>query len=225
MSDADALRGFLEKWHARWPEWAAAAAFVPAAQREVLSAWLALRDELADAAWGGEDARPGDAKLAWWAEELRGWSRGARRHPLGIALQPQPVAWDALGERLAALAATRGAGSVAASMAALEPFAATANQVAGGLFAAAGDGDAPAAEAVALLAERLLRDAHEAERADVAAAAAGLLAAWPAGQGGPRGLRIHRAFVRRRLQRLAAGQDPAPGRFRSLFDAWRAARA
>ena len=50
MSGQDALRGFLDKWQARWPEWAAAATFVPASQRDVLSAWLALRDELASVA-------------------------------------------------------------------------------------------------------------------------------------------------------------------------------
>ena len=87
MSDVDALQAFLAKWRARWPEWAVAEVFVPAAQRERAQAWFALRDELGDAAWGGQDPLPGDAKLGWWAEELDGWSRGARRHPLGLALQ------------------------------------------------------------------------------------------------------------------------------------------
>ena len=224
MSGQDALRGFLDKWHARWPEWAAATTFVPDAHRDVLSAWLALRDELADAAWGGGDALPGEAKLAWWAEELRGWSKGARRHPLGFALQPTPVAWSALGDGLDSLAAARGVGSVAAALAVLEPFATVAAEVGRGLFEPSGDGGASRAEAVSLLAERLLREAHEAGSADVAAAAAGLLAAWPPEAGGVRPMRIHRAFVHRRLQRLVAGQATPPGRFRSLFDAWRAAR-
>ena len=224
MSGQDALRGFLDKWQARWPEWAAAATFVPASQRDVLSAWLALRDELADAAWGGGDARPGEAKLAWWVEELRGWSKGARRHPLGFALQQQPVAWGALGDSLAALAAARGVGSVAAAQAALEPFTTTATEVARGLFDTACEGGTPASEAVSLLAERLLREAHEAGSTDVAAAATALLAAWPQAQRGARPMRIHRAFVHRRLQRLVGGQATPPSRFRSLFDAWRAAR-
>ena len=86
MSEADALRGFLGKWEAQWPEWRVAEAFVPVPQRELAQAWFALREELAEAAWGGEDARPGDAKLSWWAEELDGWSRGVT----ASASAPQP---------------------------------------------------------------------------------------------------------------------------------------
>ena len=107
MSDHDALQGFLGKWRARWPDWAVADAFVPADQRERVWAWLALRDELAEAAWGGEDPRPGDAKLGWWADELDGWSRGARRHPLGLALQKVPAPWPGLAACLPALRASR----------------------------------------------------------------------------------------------------------------------
>ena len=62
MSETDALRGFLGKWEAQWPEWKVAEAFVPASQRERAQAWFALREELAEAAWGEGDARPGDAK-------------------------------------------------------------------------------------------------------------------------------------------------------------------
>ena len=224
MSGQEALRGFLDKWQARWPEWAAAVTFVPAGQREVVCAWLALRDELADAAWGGNDARPGDAKLAWWAEELRGWSKGARRHPLGLVLQQQPVGWGTLGGSLDALVAARGVGSVAAASAALEPFAVAATGVGHALFEPAGDGGAPRTEAISLLAERLLRETAVADSDDASAAAQALLRAWPQAAGAARPVRIHRAFVRRRLQRLAAGKPTPPGRFRSLFDAWSAAR-
>ena len=225
MSGQDALRGFLDKWQARWPEWGAATAFVPAAQHDALFAWLALRDELADAAWGGDDARPGEAKLAWWAEEMRGWSNGARRHPLGWALQARTVPWAELAHELPSLSAARGVGSATAAQAALEPFATRAEVAAQALFEGAGDGGNPAAEALSLLAERLVREAPEAAGVDVAEAAAALLAAWPRGRGGARPMRIHRAFVHRRLQRLASGQAGEPGRFRSLFDAWNAARS
>lgn len=224
MSARDALHGFLDKWQARWPEWAVGMAFVPDAQRDVAAAWLALREELAEAAWGFSDARPGEAKLAWWTEELAGWAKGARRHPLGIALQQQPAAWGALGDSLSALAAARGVGSIGSAVAAVQPFAAAAADVARALFGGPGEAGAADAEAVSLLAERLLREAGEAEAGDVAAAAAGLLAAWPARKHGPRPIRIHRAYAHRRLQRLAAGKASRPGRFASLFDAWRAAR-
>ena len=59
MSDVDSLAGFTEKWRARWPEWRVAEVFVPVEQRERAIAWFALRQELADAAWGGNDPRPG----------------------------------------------------------------------------------------------------------------------------------------------------------------------
>lgn len=84
-----ALQDFAGKWRARWPEWSVAEVFVPRAQRGVAVAWAALQQELTDAAWGGTDALPGEAKLGWWMEELQGWRQGRRRHPLGLALQRQ----------------------------------------------------------------------------------------------------------------------------------------
>ena len=103
MSDQAALEAFLDKWRARWPEWRSAEVFVPAPQRAATLAWLALRQELADAAWDGADPRPGAAKLAWWGDELNGWANGRRRHPLGMALQRIPAPWDALASSLPAL--------------------------------------------------------------------------------------------------------------------------
>ena len=47
-------------------------------------------------------AGPGQARLV--AEELRGWAKGARRHPLGAVLQKQPVDWSAIADALPALA-------------------------------------------------------------------------------------------------------------------------
>ena len=226
MSETAALQGFLDKWRARWPEWVVGEVFVPAPSRPALQAWLSLRDELAEAAWGGEDPRPGDAKLAWWDEELRGWAKGARRHPLGQALQKQPVDWGALAGQLPALVAARGAGATDAVVAAVVPFATAACAIADRLFPADGPlrAASPRADAASLLAERLLREAGEHAGEEVAAAAARLLAAWPAERSGPRPMRVHRAFVRRRLQRSATGEPPQPGRFAILFDAWRAAR-
>lgn len=98
--NAAAPDSFIDKWLARWPEWAVAQVFVPAHQRRALMAWAALQQELGDAAWGGADPRPGEAKLGWWQEELHGWSRGLRRHPLGVLLQPVPTDWQGLAAAL-----------------------------------------------------------------------------------------------------------------------------
>ena len=89
MEGREDLDSFLDKWRLRWPEWRVAEAFVPAAARDTALAWMGLRQELADAAWAGVDPRPGEAKLGGWAEELLGWSKGARRHPLARVLQPR----------------------------------------------------------------------------------------------------------------------------------------
>src|SRR5690606_19970506 len=50
-----------------------------------------------------------------------------------------------------------------------------------------------------------------------------LLRAWPPGQGTRAG-RIHAAFLRERLRRLASDRPGPPSRWRSLVLAWRAAR-
>ena len=97
----------LDKWRGRWPEWRIAQVFVPEAQRATAEVWFALLQEWTDAAWTGADPTPGFAKLAWWQEELRGWARGLRRHPLGRDLHRRPVPWDALADALPALQAAR----------------------------------------------------------------------------------------------------------------------
>lgn len=227
MSDREALQGFLDKWRARWPEWAVAEAFVPEAQRERAQAWFALRDELSEAAWGGDDPRPGDAKLGWWAEELDGWSRGIRRHPLGLALQKVAAPWDNLAMCLPALRASRERpASLDAALFALEPYAEAVAGVAQHLFESVAP--APARNVVvSLLAERVLRHPDGVTPLgdlDVRGWARGLLAQWPPPGDGNRPGRIHAAIVRGRLQRYANGKSPALGRFAALATAWRAAR-
>src|SRR3546814_645464 len=91
---------FTAKWRTRWPEWSIGMVFLPDAQRETAFAWFALVQELTDAAWSGADATPGLAKLAWWNEELQGWAKGARRHPLGAVLQPLSAPWTPLAASL-----------------------------------------------------------------------------------------------------------------------------
>jgi hypothetical protein len=209
---------FLEKWRARWPEWALAEVFVPAGQRELLLAWLCLRQELLDAAWGGSDPRPGEAKLGWWQEELEAWTRGMRRHPLGRVLQPRNAPWASLAAALPLLAATRDqpaparlrpiADAMAAVSAALEPGS-----------------QAPQWERVAggLQAQRLLAAAGEGGGTGAGA----LLDAWPPAAGAqrdPLSTRLFDALLRSRLQVRARGGDGPPARVRTLFAAWRAAR-
>ncbi len=98
----ESAESFIATWRGQWPEWRIAEVFIPPAQRLQAAAWLSLLASWTDAAQTAEPA-PGLAKLAWWQEELHGWSRGARRHPLGLLLQKQPVDWAALAMALPGL--------------------------------------------------------------------------------------------------------------------------
>ncbi len=225
MSDQAALAAFLDKWRARWPEWRIAEVFVPAPQRGATLAWLALRQELADAAWQGADPRPGAAKLAWWGEELQGWSHGRRRHPLGLALQRVPAPWGVLAAALPALAAGREAPMPAgdggeALRAVLAPFTEAAAAVSAAIDGDAGTGHA--ALAAGLCAARVL--AGEG----AAGATEALLDAWPSRPAGTRADRIFAALARQRLQAPGAGaggHGRMPSQWRTLWTAWRAGRS
>ena len=211
---------FIDKWHARWPEWNIGAVFLPAAQRGTAFAWFALLQELTDAAWSGADATPGLAKLAWWNEELQGWAKGARRHPLGERLQAQAAPWTALAASLRALQASRELPpATEPGHSGLASFAQAIGQCEQGLFGA-NDGSGGDADAVAfdLLTERhLLQGEADGARA--------LLGSHPAKGDGSRPRRLHSAFLRQRLGRLAANEpNRAPAPWRSLWLAWRAAR-
>ena len=219
MSDIDALQGFLGKWRARWPEWAIAETFIPEAQREVAQAWLALREEISEAAWGGQDPRPGDAKLGWWTEELMGWSRGARRHPLGQVLQKLPLDWPLLAAGIPALRASRSPeGDRGQSLRGLAPFARAQAVLSAQLFETMPPASTqPMAEA--LLAEWVL---HLPGRGVPAAGTdVPSLLALPRLREAPRAERIHAGLVRARLARAASGPLSAPV---ALLASWRAAR-
>ena len=238
MDGARGAGDFVAKWRARWPEWAIAEVFVPPSRREIAQAWMTLLQELGDAAWGGADVRPGEAKLTWWAEELLGWSRGARRHPLGQGLSPRAASWDALAAALPALLASRERPrDTTAAVAAVAPFAVAAAaveaEVSGTPATTSSSGDL----ASALLAERLLHHPDGAVplqllagQADAEAAggawAAALLDAWPAGAPVARARRLHAMLQRARLGQRAAGVEaPRPlSRGRTLWRAWQAAR-
>ena len=239
MSDAEALAGFIDKWRERWPEWRVAEVFVPQDVRASCVAWFALQQELAEAAWGGSDPRPGEAKLGWWAEELQGWSQGRRRHPLGLVLQRLPAPWLRLAACVPALIASREASaSREQAFEMLSPVAQAIAVVEAAVF------DAPASDidavTQALLALQLLivGDATaplqvrarggDGSRADAFARAwaSDLLQAWSEDRGGPRPLRIRQALLRGRLRRFVAGAPrlQAVPALATLRIAWRAAR-
>ncbi|PJK01173.1 hypothetical protein CO641_04515 [Lysobacteraceae bacterium NML91-0213] len=209
---------FIAKFHERWPEWGVAIAFIEPGGRDALEAWLALLQEFADAAWGGSQAAPGLAKLAWWQDELLGWSRGARRHPLAQRLRAQSVDWSALGHALNVLPASREA-TVDGAATVLGPLADALAQAEARLSGqAVGPHDTSLLLAV-LLGERALRhgDADAAQR---------VLATWPTRRGAAsRGRRIQAELLRRRLLALARRRPPQSlAAWRTLLLAWRAAR-
>lgn len=224
MSDHADLEDFLDKWRGRWPEWRIAQVFVPEAQRPVAEAWFALLQEWTDAAWAGDDPTPGAAKLGWWQEELRGWSKGLRRHPLGRVLQKQASPWPALADALPALRAVREPlrawASPDESRAALRPLADTLSACEAVLFAGpAGEGDA-----FALLAAHALWHREDDGSAGRARDWAGRLAAQPAVRAGTRPRRIHDALTTGRLARLATSGDIAAlPPLAALWRSWRAA--
>lgn len=229
----------LEKWRARWPEWPIAEKFVPPLHRERAQAWFALRSELKQAAWAGADPRPGEAKLAWWVEELNGWKQGARRHPLGIVLQREPAPWHALAATLPALLALRErVGTSDEAAASLMPYADSIAGIAAILFRVGTP--APTDNVVfALLAERVLEGADAGVPLEFVARAGeappptaarlwakSLLERWPAPHDGSAAGRLHASLLRERLQRFAAGgapEAPLPA-WRTLMTSWTAAR-
>ena len=213
MIEDPSLESFTAKWRSRWPEWAIAEAFVPPSQREVAVAWFALLQELMDAAWAGGDPAPGIAKLAWWREELRGWSRGRRRHPLGIALQRQAAPWPVLEAALDDLRNNRDPPSGArTALKSLQAFASAASKIEEALFASADDTDAIAA---------CLLSCHPQWMAE-AGRHADLLALWPRGWGS-RPRRIATALARGRVRKGAWPPAALPP-WSTLWLAWRAAR-
>lgn len=222
MSEAirPADEDFVAKWQARWPEWRIAMAFVEPAMRERAAAWFSLLEEFGDAAWAGSDATPGLAKLAWWQEELQGWGKGARRHPLGTHLQRIDAPWQTLALALRLLPATREpADGSARNLAQLQDFALAIAACEARLFGNGGrDSGDGRLSAVPVLAMQALVRTDQALAAD-------LHAQWPQHDGGTRPRRIANAIIGARLAMLAragiARAVPAP---RVLWTSWRAAR-
>ena len=231
----DEAASFVDKWRARWPEWSVAMAFVAKARQPLAAAWFTLLQELADAAWGGGDPTPGLAKLAWWQEELGGWAKGARRHPLGALLQPRPAPWLQLGRALPDLRALRGGGGVddivgpTAAPVAVTDLAQDGNDAnAGHVFAAAVaeceavlfDGRAPDGAGRAAVLRSLLGERALMQGLPMAAIAPADPAS-PAPRPGCRPRGVQAALVAARLVRPGAPLPP----LRVLLAAWRGARS
>lgn len=233
----DALAAFAGKWRARWPEWTIAEVFVPRSQRDAALAWAVLQQELTDAAWGGSDPLPGEAKLLWWQEELRGWAAGRRRHPLGSVLQRIPAPWTELSGVLPALAAARERPhDLEHARSTLVPFARVVATIDGHVSGGGGTGSVAEADVAAVTATLLHArsqidgDGHvpltllaQAGDADPVALHTRQLAGdWPVAAATTRIRRLWAALSRARLER--AGPRSTLPHWRALMVAWRAAR-
>ncbi|MFT4196431.1 MAG: phytoene/squalene synthase family protein [Pseudoxanthomonas sp.] len=222
MSDSAALDSFLDKWRRRWPEWEFVERFVPPSQRPVVLAWFALLQEFEDAMNVAGDALPADAKLGWWAQELRDWARRRSRHPLGRVLEPLAAPWQALADALPTWPLLREAPTdLATALSQALPAAAAMAAVEAALFPGAARVQDPQALAAQLLATRWL----EVRREQLPQWRATLLAQWPARAGGARPRRLLAMLARQRLQGLAEdGRSIAsPSPLRLVWNGWRAA--
>lgn len=234
-ASGDDLEGFVGKWRARWPEWPLAEVFVAPEQRPIALAWAALQQELLDAAWGGRDARPGELKLAWWMEELQGWTHGRRRHPLGRVLQRSAAPWASLAAALPVLGRSRERPlDTDDAFASLKPAAEAAAAVEHALFGGVEGAATWQLIAATWLATRarssedeasvplaLLSQGGDGGRAR-ASWCAELRARWPRDdRDAPRVRRLWAALA---CLRLAEPGDRAPGAARVLWQAWGAAR-
>jgi hypothetical protein len=229
VADGADIAAFVAKWRGAWPEWAVAEVFLPPVRRELVDAWQALQFEWQEAAWGGAEARPGEAKLAWWSEELDGWAKGRRRHPLGAVLLRQAAPWRDLAVVLQTLNATRERpADGAAAWRSLEQVAGAVAQVESALFDGTSDLHAVAA---CWLHARLARHPGDAvprefEPTDTADArqrwASALLADAPSSRGlvAERGIAL--ALARRRFARGDASSPLPP--WSALWAGWRGAR-
>ncbi len=231
MSDLDAaLEDFLGKWRGRWPEWRIAQVFVAESERATAEAWFALLQEWTDAAWAGDDPTPGFAKLAWWQEELQGWAKGLRRHPLGRVLQKQPAPWASLAAALASLQAVREPLRAWASpqplMVQLQPLADAIADCERAFFSSdVESGGESGGDTFLLLAAHALWHRDQAAEAAQAQAWARQLATTAPQRAGSRPRRIHDALSHARLRRVAAaGEVSALSPGVALWRSWRAAR-
>ncbi len=241
MHDASDYEEFLDKWRGRWPEWRIAQSFVAPFQRARAEAWFALLQEFTDAAWSGDDPTPGIAKLGWWQDELRGWAKGARRHPLGIDLHKSLAPWPSLAAALTPLQAARetvrsgDAAAVSALEETLRPCADAIDACERALFGEttiepSNVGNVARqhpnnSEGIVLIAlYTLWASADAPDPARHADRARALIAAWPQ-PAAVRPRRVYDALIRERLHAIVVGKGLAPlSPWATLWTGWRAAR-
>ncbi|MBS0224942.1 MAG: hypothetical protein JSS25_01195 [Proteobacteria bacterium] len=208
MSDQDAFVATLADWRVRWPEWEIAENFIAGELRDAAIAWFMLLGEFAEAAWGGRDPTPGLAKLGWWQEELRGWAKGMRRHPLGHALQKQPVEWAAFADSLGVLRDRElGTADEEAAVTGLHPYLAAIALVERQLFGGAA------------------RDSNPLQLLRTQKVSIGLpVAAGKVLRGGPAPRQVFDALAMARANAARKGDAIVLSRWRTLLLAWRAGR-
>ena len=224
MNESTALDSFLDKWRTRWPEWRVVEAFVPAQQRQLAVAWFTLLQEFSDATNVAGDPLPADAKLAWWGEELRDWSRRRSRHPLGRLLEPHPAAWFELSEALPVLIRLREElPSVELALDASRPLVDAVGRVESSLFQHPPSDALLQALSAQLLAERVNGGSAESSRTQWAQL---VLSRWPSQAGAALPRRLWSAVARARLQQsIGKAGDASPlAPARALWTGWRAAR-
>jgi phytoene synthase len=159
---AESVDAQLQKLHARRPELALQAIFLPAAERSRIALWYALQDEIEEACFELSEPFIAQTKLAWWADELTRGVAGQGRHPLVQALFDHPSAemdeaalWRGLAEAGVQLVERDLAPSdIDAGLAVLRPMAAAIDALERRMF-----GGEPAAAQIAgdLLLRRMLR--------------------------------------------------------------------
>ncbi len=235
MTDSTALDSFLDKWLTRWPEWRVVETFVPVSQRRLAIAWFALQQEFTDAMNIAGDPLPADAKLAWWGEELRDWSRQRSRHPLGRVLESHRAPWFELAEALPTLIRMRERpGDTESAFETARPLATAIAGVEQVLFPAPTDNEEIPALCAQLLAARLEGAGEAAVPLRIAAADGPtrgdwideLVRRWPSRDTGPLPRRLAAALARSQLQRSMAGGESIAtlSPLRALWLGWRAAR-
>ena len=241
MSEAES---YIAKWLAREPGMELAQGFCPASERRTFALWGAVLNELDEAALDMSEAGVALAKLAWWGEDLAHGAYGAAQHPLlreffalDVTGRVAAELWLALAQ--AAIAAVQDETPPASTTAALQrhhSYAEVLARIESTLF-----GIESASASIAL--HRVLRELRTAQprwplhlvarhqltaEGDTASArgdyARELLEIARQLRGGSLFRRSTRALDALRLQHMAQGAGE-PGRLRSLWRLWRAARS